>query len=92
MLKHLMCAFFGLGKRLGFVQICSAGVIFIYACFFCRLNALEYSDLRNKVQSPIRNARNIVVRQSLSDRFLQAFTEQVMSNNIFQKSENMVST
>lgn len=55
--------------------------------FTIRLNATEYQDLQLKLQSPVRNARNVVIQQSLSDRFLQAFSEQVQQNVPFQKSE-----
>ncbi|RUS79554.1 hypothetical protein EGW08_012684 [Elysia chlorotica] len=51
--------------------------------FTIRLNSLELGDLKEKLQAPIRNARNIVIHQSLSDRFLQAFTETVQQNSVF---------
>ena len=49
-----------------------------------RLNAVEYSDLKDKLQTPIRAARDVVIRQSLSDRFLAAFREQVESNPVYR--------
>ena len=48
--------------------------------FVIRLNSAEYGDLREKLQAPIRNARNVVIHQSLSDRFVQAFRDQVEQN------------
>ncbi|KAK3764172.1 hypothetical protein RRG08_044101 [Elysia crispata] len=51
--------------------------------FTIRLNSLELGDLKEKLQAPIRNARNIVIHQSLSDRFLQAFVETVQHNSVF---------
>ncbi|GFR96538.1 E3 ubiquitin-protein ligase TM129-like [Elysia marginata] len=51
--------------------------------FSIRLNSLELGDLKEKLQAPIRNARNIVIHQSLSDRFLQAFTETIQQNSVF---------
>lgn len=51
--------------------------------FKIRLNSLEYSDLRTKLQAQIQNARNIVVRQSLSDQFLEAFHHTVSLNPVF---------
>ena len=51
--------------------------------FSIRLNSLEYSDLKDRLQAPIRNARNIVIQQSLSDRFLDAFKEQVSFNRTY---------
>ncbi|XP_077861519.1 transmembrane protein 129-like, partial [Saccoglossus kowalevskii] len=47
------------------------------------LNSGEYSDLREKLSAPIRNARNIVIHQSLSDQFLEAFREQVGLNPVY---------
>ena len=48
-----------------------------------RLNSLQYSELRDKLQAPIRTARNIVIQQSLSDRFAAAFLDQVHRNGIY---------
>lgn len=55
-----------------------------------RLNAAEYSDLKEKLRSPIINARNVVIRQSLTDQFLEAFRYQVSQNEVFRKPANMV--
>ncbi|KAL5022318.1 hypothetical protein ScPMuIL_001473 [Solemya velum] len=57
--------------------------------FVIRLNSLEYGELREKLQAPVRNARNIVVRQSLSDQFFHAFQEQVQQNQVFRPPPNM---
>ncbi|KAH9492947.1 hypothetical protein Btru_023901 [Bulinus truncatus] len=57
--------------------------------FSIRLNSLELGDLKEKLQAPIRNARNIVIQQSLSDRFLKAFKEFVESNPVFIKPPSM---
>ena len=46
---------------------------------------MEYSDLKDKLQTPIRTARDVVIRQSLSDRFLDAFRRQVESNPAYHK-------
>ena len=66
--------------------------MFICLCFIYifRLNALEYSDLRGKLQSQVQNARNIVVRQSLSDQFLEAFRTTVQGNPLFRLPLHMV--
>ena len=56
----------------------------------CRLNALEYKDLKDKLTTPIVNARNIVIKQSLSDQFLDAFRHQVNLNQVFHLPEGMV--
>ena len=48
-----------------------------------RLNSLQYGELRDKLQAPIRTARNIVIQQSLSDRFAAAFLDQVRRNGVY---------
>ena len=48
--------------------------------FMLRLNSADYGELKDRLQAPIRNARNIVIHQSLSDKFLDAFKEQVKLN------------
>ena len=45
---------------------------------------MQYSQLREKIQNPIRAARSIVIHQSLSDRFITAFTEQVQRNGVYR--------
>ncbi|KAL3863352.1 hypothetical protein ACJMK2_005111 [Sinanodonta woodiana] len=57
--------------------------------FTIRLNSLEYKELTDKLQSPVRNARNIVVRQSLSELFLEAFRDQVSQNPKFRLPPHM---
>ncbi|XP_041370847.1 LOW QUALITY PROTEIN: E3 ubiquitin-protein ligase TM129-like [Gigantopelta aegis] len=57
--------------------------------FDVRLNATELGDLKEKLQSPVRNARNIVIKQSLSDQFLEAFREQVNMNPPFTPPPSM---
>ena len=51
--------------------------------FIIRLNSTDYGDLREKLQAPIRNARNVVIHQSLSDKFIEAFKEQVIQNDVY---------
>lgn len=57
--------------------------------FMIRLNSLDYSELREKIQNPIRNARNIVIHQSLSDQFVKAFKEQVEQNQRYHIDRNV---
>ena len=45
-----------------------------------RLNSLDFRDLKDKVQAPVQNARQIVIQQSLSEKFIQAFYETAMAN------------
>lgn len=57
--------------------------------FKIRLNAVEYNDLKEKIRGPIRVARDVVIHQTLSDRFLQVFAEQVNLNAPYQKPHDM---
>ncbi|XP_072042259.1 E3 ubiquitin-protein ligase TM129-like [Amphiura filiformis] len=58
--------------------------------FTIRLNSSEYRDLKDKVQAPVVNARNVVITQSLTDRFLDAFREQVAHNPRYHLPEGSV--
>ncbi|XP_013403390.1 E3 ubiquitin-protein ligase TM129 [Lingula anatina] len=57
--------------------------------FVIRLNSLEYGDLKEKLQAPVRNAREIVIHQSLGDRFLLAFKEQIDKNARFNVAQDV---
>ena len=57
--------------------------------FIIRLNSHDYGDLREKLQAPIRNARNVLIHQSLSDRFVEAFRYQVEQNEKYVLSQEM---
>ena len=48
-----------------------------------RLKSEDYSNLREKLTSPIQVARQVVIRQSLSDQFLAAFSAQVARNGVY---------
>ena len=48
--------------------------------FVCRLRANEYDDFRGKLQANIENVKNIVVRQSLSELFLEDFRRLITQN------------
>lgn len=41
------------------------------------LKSTDYKDLKDKLQNPIRMAREVVIRQTTSDRFLSIFREEV---------------
>ena len=58
----------------------------MFACFCSdiRLNSLQYSQLKDKLQAPIRTARTIVIQQTLSDQFAAAFRDQVHRNGEYQ--------
>ena len=55
----------------------------------CSLNASEFSDLKDKLHIPI-NPGDVVVRQSLSDRFIAAFNQQIRENQRFTKPLDLV--
>ncbi|XP_065071175.1 E3 ubiquitin-protein ligase TM129-like isoform X3 [Rhopilema esculentum] len=57
--------------------------------FTLRLNSLDYGELKDRLQAPLRNARNIVIHQSLSDRFVDAFKEQVRANGRYRLGSEM---
>lgn len=46
--------------------------------------------MKEKLQAPVRNARNILVRQTLSEQFLQAFAECVATNPVFHPPPELV--
>ncbi|XP_037577326.1 E3 ubiquitin-protein ligase TM129 [Dermacentor silvarum] len=48
--------------------------------FTIRVNSMEYNDLKEKLQAPLDNVRNIVIHRSLSDRFTDAFRSHVEQN------------
>jgi hypothetical protein len=55
--------------------------------FDLNVNAMEYKEMKDRLNAPIRNARDIVINQSLSDRFLNAFREQVEANGILETNQ-----
>ena len=55
-----------------------------------RLNSMDYTDLKDKLQRPVRTAQNVIIHQSLSDRFVAAFTTQVQNNTVYNKPSDMV--
>lgn len=57
--------------------------------FKIRLNSFDYKDLKDKLRTPIENARNIVIHQSLSEKFIQAFQETVHANPRHQLPRNL---
>ncbi|XP_059919397.1 E3 ubiquitin-protein ligase TM129 [Gadus macrocephalus] len=48
--------------------------------FDIRLMSTEYSELREKLHAPIRSAANVVIHQTISDRFLDTFRAQADLN------------
>ncbi|XP_070540927.1 E3 ubiquitin-protein ligase TM129-like [Ptychodera flava] len=58
--------------------------------FKVRLNSIEYNDLKDKLSAPIRNVRNILIHQSLTDKFLETFRDQVQLNPVYHLPSNAV--
>lgn len=54
--------------------------------FDLNVNAMEYKDMKDRLNAPIRNARDVVINQTLSDLFINAFREQVNVNGTLQIS------
>ena len=48
-----------------------------------RLNALQYGELKEKLHAPLREARGIIVQQTLGDMFIDAFKKQVEKNGVY---------
>lgn len=48
--------------------------------FYIRLNSLEYKDFNDKLNRPVREACDIIIKQSLPDQFLDAFRMQISDN------------
>lgn len=51
--------------------------------FFIRLNSTDYSDLSNKVSGPILNVRSIVFHQTVTEKFEEAFRDEVSHNGLY---------
>ncbi|XP_071947963.1 E3 ubiquitin-protein ligase TM129-like [Antedon mediterranea] len=52
--------------------------------FVIRINAAEYSDFKAKLRTPIINVRNVIIQETLTERFSEAFREQVISNGVYR--------
>lgn len=68
-------------------SVFSSTCIILPFCFVNRLNSIDYKDLKDKVSSPVLNARNVVIQQSMTERFLVAFRQQVDSNPTYSLPE-----
>lgn len=53
-----------------------------------RLNSLSYREMKNKLQAPVEMARDIVIRMSLDDRFVEAFRQQAEMNPPYPMSDD----
>ena len=50
--------------------------------FNISLNSLEYKEFKEKLQSPINEASDIILKQSLPEQFLDAFRAQIQNNRV----------
>ncbi|KAF4533133.1 hypothetical protein B566_EDAN007944 [Ephemera danica] len=57
--------------------------------FQLRLNAFHFKDLQDKILQPIANIGNVTFPRTLSDRFLEAFQEQVEKNIVYTTNEEL---
>ncbi|VDO10721.1 unnamed protein product, partial [Brugia timori] len=51
------------------------------------IRAESFRDLRNKLDKPIAVAREVVLKQSLNERFVEAFTQQIALNPKYEYDE-----
>lgn len=59
------------------------GVLYYHCYVGIRLNALQYGELKEKLHAPLREARGIIVQQTLGDMFTDAFKKQVEKNGVY---------
>lgn len=48
------------------------------------MNSFEYKDFNDKLQRPVIEACDIIIKQSLPEQFLGAFREQINENDIYE--------
>ena len=57
--------------------------------FVINLNSMDFQEMKDRLRSPLLHARNIVIHQSLSDRFVEAFREEVGRNGVLQLTSSV---
>ncbi|XP_063687201.1 E3 ubiquitin-protein ligase TM129-like [Bolinopsis microptera] len=67
-----------------FININVSSVNAASSDFRIRLNSTDYNDLCNKVSGTILNVRNVVFHETLTEKFEEAFKEEVTQNGLFQ--------
>ncbi|VDN06990.1 unnamed protein product [Thelazia callipaeda] len=63
-----------------FVNICVKSTTECFEPFVIRIRTESFRDLRNKLNRPIAVAREIVLKQSLNECFIEVFTKQIAHN------------
>ena len=66
-----------------FINITVSSINSACSDFNIRLLSTDYTDLCTKVSGVILNIRNIVFQQTLSDRFEEAFRDEVIQNGLY---------
>lgn len=62
----------------------------ILSDFVARLNSTEYTELRDKLQAPVRNAANVVIHLTMSELFLETFRSYVELNQVYEHISGQV--
>lgn len=57
--------------------------------FNIRLNSLEFTDLKDKLQRPVLNQRDVTIHQTLSEKFLVVFRQCVEENPTYTHTEDV---
>ncbi|VDN59413.1 unnamed protein product [Dracunculus medinensis] len=71
------------GGSVQFVNIEVKSLSGKFETFIIRIQADSFRDMQDKINKPISIAKEVILRQSLNDRFIEAFVEQVRSNPRF---------
>ncbi|MCP9266131.1 Transmembrane protein [Dirofilaria immitis] len=79
------------GGSAQFISICIKSTTQRFEPFVIRVRAESFRDLRNKLDKPIALAREVVLKQSLNERFVEAFTQQIGLNPRYDYGEPEVS-
>ncbi|KAM3726516.1 E3 ubiquitin-protein ligase [Dirofilaria immitis] len=75
------------GGSAQFISICIKSTTQRFEPFVIRVRAESFRDLRNKLDKPIALAREVVLKQSLNERFVEAFTQQIGLNPRYDYGE-----
>ncbi|VIO86475.1 Uncharacterized protein BM_BM10973 [Brugia malayi] len=75
------------GGSAQFINICVSSTTQRFEPFIIRIRAESFRDLRNKLDKPIAVAREVVLKQSLNERFVEAFTQQIALNPKYEYDE-----
>ncbi|CAD5113916.1 DgyrCDS3075 [Dimorphilus gyrociliatus] len=57
--------------------------------FKLHLKSTDYKDLNDKLQKPVRMTQNVVIHQTISDRFLSTFRQEILSHDKYEVPNNI---